>query len=132
MKPYILREKITLGGGDIVGLSKQQSGPRKSYLKEIAPDVFSVTDVIEFKKGEKLLFDSPPKRLRAVLAEPGKEDEPPVDLADENELLRFELEELKSESEVKLRSKDDIIVSLQKRVEELEAEIEKSKPKKKK
>lgn len=120
MKPYITRDVVSLGGGDVVGLDKSQAGPRESFLKEIAPDVYRVTDVIKFKKGEELRFDSVPKRLRTLLAEPGEEEKPPVDLAEENELLTMHIEELTAEHAIAISEKDDVIRALQERVAELE------------
>ena len=61
--------KVAFGPGTVLGLTDKQAGSRLHSLKKISGDRYTVTDIVEFKRGETVALASDlPKGLAGRLA----------------------------------------------------------------
>lgn len=136
MPKFVTTKRIELGGGDVVGLSKEQAGLRKGNLDPVGNGKYKVTGKIVLKAGEAIEFDSPPKRLALSLRDPDEPDGHIVELEDtgdlkaalkaaemENEELLEDLQKVDTDLSVSESQND----ALKAENEELKAEVEKLK-----
>ena len=78
MKQYKVISVIELFSG-VIGLSDKQAGLREKKLKKVGKGRYEIMQPVQFKAGEIVSFDRPPKPYLPVLAKLAADKEPASD-----------------------------------------------------